>query len=243
MKKTLLAVIVASVMAVALFGCSSGGSTSSSSSSSAAENNNVAEVADSAEPQDLIISDSGYVLKNGYVMYAVEIENPNTNWGAQYANISITATSKSGDIRFSDDWTVGPITPGTKTYWATQAGDGDTKKDDTVEFDVSVSDYNWSEGEATIPADLYTFDNVKVAKGEYNMTAKGKITMSENDIDGAARPMLVCILKDEKGKIVTGFNGYMSSDLKPGKTTAFDIDGYFSDVKYKKAEMYANPWM
>ncbi len=98
-----------------------------------------------------------------------------------------------------------------------------------------------------MPSDLYTFDNVTVAPGQFNgLTAKGEITLNEDfsygTTDGKS-PMLVCILKDANCAIVTGFSGYMNSDLTVCSPSVFDIDSMFDVVDYAKAEMYANMWM
>lgn len=241
MKKGILIFIAVFVLVLGLCGCSSSSSSSSETSSSdpeAKESNN--------EPQDLILKDYGYIINNGYVMYAVEIENPNTDWGADYANIVVTGKHKDGTIAFSDDWTIGNIMPGSDTYWASQAGDGDTVKSDDISIELTVDENNWQKTDEIIPENLYTFDNVTVKKDTFDyLTAKGEITLTQDFAIGstdAFGPMYVCILKDDKGKIITGFNGYANSDLKVGKATVFDISSSFN-VKYKKAEMHANMWM
>lgn len=198
------------------------------------------------EPQDLIVADYNYVLSYGYVEYAVEIENPNTDYAAQYANIKITSRHEDGTIGFSEDWVVSTLAPGSTTYWAGQAGNGDTVETDTIEITVSVNEDNWTKPVKAMPENLYTFDNVSVVPdGLGYLTATGEITLNEDyseDYWEANRPMLVCILKDAEGKIVAGFNGYQYEELKVGSPSIFDISSMFDAVDFATAEMHANLW-
>lgn len=243
MVKRLLGLMLVVVFAFGLFGCSN----SSSSTSESRENNNSTEQTNSHEPQDLILVDSNYVLHQGYVEFALEIQNPNESYAADFVTVTVTSKHADGSIGFSDEWVVSNILPGTTSYWANQAGDGDTVESDTVEISLSVNDYNWNKTEQTMPADLYTFDNVTVTSGQFgDLSAKGEITLNEDfnvgTTDGES-PMLVCILKDADGAIVGGFSGYMSSDLTVGTPSVFDIDSIFDAIDYSAAEMYANMWM
>lgn len=225
-----------------LFGCSS----SSNNNSEPRENNNSIKSTQSNEPQDLVLSDSNYVLSHGYVEYALEIQNPNEDYAADFVTVTVTSKHADGSIGFSDEWVVSNILPGSTSYWASQAGDGDTVESDTVEITLSVSERNWNKTDQTMPADLYTFDNVTVAPGQFgDLTAKGEVTLNEDfsfGIDDGKSPMLVCILKDANGSIVAGFSGYMNSDLAVGTPSVFDIDSMFDAVDYATAEMYANMW-
>lgn len=243
MLKRACGLLIASVLVMGLVGCSS----ASNNNSEPRENNNSIESTQSNEPQDLVLSDSNYVLSHGYVEYALEIQNPNENYAADFVTVTVTSKHADGTIGFSDEWVVSNILPGSTSYWASQAGDGDTIESDTVEISLSVSDHNWNKTDQIMPAVLYTFDNVTVAPAQYSgLTAKGEITLNEDfsfgTTDGES-PMLVCILKDANGAIVTGFSGYMYSDLTVGTPAVFDIDSYFDGVEYAAAEMYANMWM
>lgn len=236
--------LVVSLMAVCLAGtlmimCGCSGSNSSGSSNSATK-------ASANEPQDLILVDSNYVLSNGYVEYALEIENPNTNYSPDFVTIIVTGKHADGSIAFNDEWVISAILPGSTTYWASQAGDGDTVESDVIEIKLSVKDSDWEKTEQSAPADLYTFDNVTVTSSQFGgLSAKGEITLND-DIDAgfndAKTPMIVCILKDADGKIVAGFDGFMYSNLSVGTPSVFDIDSMFDKVEYASAEMYANPW-
>ena len=244
--KRLAVVLFAALFAFAAIGCS-GGSQAQSASASGSSAQNSAQAASAAQPKDLVLKDTGYVIDNGYVMYTVAIENPNDDYMADFANITITGKTADGKISFSDEWVVGGIMPGTTTYWASQAGKGGSVEGDVVEFDVSVNSNNWKRSEATIPADLYKFDNVTVSPKEYGgYQATGEITLTDASVKAGmqdvTKPMLVCVLKNANGGIVGGFSGYLSKELSEGKATVFDISSYYDLPEFATAEMYANPW-
>ena len=120
---------MAGVLALGLVGCSG----NSDATSEPKDNNNSAEQAQSNEPQDLILADSNYVLSNGYVEYALEIQNPNDDYVADFVTVTVTSKHADGSIGFSDEWVVSNILPGSTSYWASPAGDGDTLESDNVE--------------------------------------------------------------------------------------------------------------
>ena len=199
-----------------------------------------------AEPQNLELTDSNYVVSNGYVYFAVEISNPNDGFAADFATITVTSKHEDGTIGFSDEWVVGNLLPGSNTYWASQAGDGETVETDNVEISISVNKNNWSKSDQTLPSNLYSFESTTVASDKYGrLEAKGEITLNEDfsfGMHSSDTPMIVCILKDQNGKIVTGFNGFLNSELTVGAPTVFDIDAYFDEVEYASFEMYGNMW-
>lgn len=245
MVKRVLGLMMAGVLTIGLFGCSNNPN-NPNSTSEPKEITNSAEQAESNEPQELVLADSNYVLSHGYVEYALEIQNPNEDYAADFVTVTVTSKHADGSIGFSDEWVVSNILPGSTSYWASQAGDGDTVESDTIEISLSVNERNWNKTDQTIPNDLYTFDNVTVAPGQVNgLSAKGEVTLNDDFNIGTAdgkSPMLVCILKDANGSIVAGFSGYMNSDLVVGSPSVFDIDSLFDAVDYATAEMYANIW-
>ena len=133
MVKRVLGLMMAGALVFGLFGCSG----SSNATSESKENNNSTEQAQNSEPQDLILTDSNYVLSHGYVEYALGIQNPNENYAADFVTITVTSKHADGSIGFSDEWVVSNILPGGTSYWASQAGDGDTVESDTVEISLS----------------------------------------------------------------------------------------------------------
>lgn len=246
--KKLVAVVMGCMLAATLAGCGGGPSNETPSASNSESSSQSTQAA--SEPENLAIIDSGYVIsQSGYVHYAVEIQNPNPSYAAQFANIVVTGKHADGTIAFSDEWTVADIMPSSTTYWATQAGNGSVQASDTVEFSVTVNKRNWIASDQTIPADLYTFSSVSAVPDRYmGMSATGEITLTQDvEIDSlkesSDEPIVVCVLKDANGSIVTGFSGYLNSELNVGTPTAFEIRNHFDVPEYATLEMHANPWM
>lgn len=245
MKKGVVLVMTV-LLAVGLFGCSAlatqGTSPSNEGSSSTTQTA-------SGTPHDLVITDSNYTISSsGYVHYVVEITNPNDGFLSEYATIEVVGKHPDGTIAFSDDWVISGLTPGSTTYWANQAGGGDAIPEDTIEISLSVNDRNWTASKQTVPANLYTFDNLSAKPQSFGsgITVTGEITLTEDltleSGHSLTGPMLVCVLRDSAGKITAGFEGFMFKDLTTGKPTAFEISSTFDVGDYATAEMHANPW-
>lgn len=172
----------------------------------------------------------------------LEIQNTNTDYKALFAHVNIVGKTTDGSIRFSDDWTIGDIEPGTTTFWASQAGNGDSLETDTVEITVSVDDSDWIKSDG-VPENLYTITNTTVNTNPYGMiTATGEITLNEEG-DTYRMPMIVVVLKDADGKLVGGFDGFIDSDLTVGTQSTFEVNDFAMHADYASYEVYANPWM
>ena len=192
--------------------------------------------------QPLTVVDSNYSLSSGYVKYVLEIQTTNTDYKALFAHVNIVGKTTDGSIRFSDDWTIGDIEPGTTTFWASQAGNGDSLETDTVEITVSVDDSDWIKSDG-VPENLYTITNTTVNTNPYGMiTATGEITLNEEG-DTYRMPMIVVVLKDADGKLVGGFDGFIDSDLTVGTQSTFEVNNFAMHADYASYEVYANPWM
>jgi len=253
MKKQILCCMVIAAMSItALIGCGSGDSSSTNKTEETTVGTETVEETTKEEvksgPVDLEIADSVYSIDNGYIHYAVCIENPNPDYRPSFAHIQVTGKTADDTIRFHDDWTISGMGPESTTYWVNQAGNGEVAEDDKIEISVTVNKSDWESSKQIIPEDLYTFDSVSVSEGDMGwLRATGEITLTDDSYDlgynGPYKPMVVCILKDESGKLVGGFNGYIDSDLTVGEKSVFEISSYFKIGEYATAEVYANPWL
>ena len=246
--KRLSVLLVGLCLAVTCVGCAGGQSDNNASNTGTAQNSGTAQntKSNSDKPQDLTVVDSGYILSNGYIMYALAIQNPNDNYLAQFAHVNVVSKDASGTILSSDDWTLGGICPSTTTYWASQAGNGSVTEGTQVEITVSVDSSDWKESDVKLPAELYTFSGTSVTPSNFGyLQGTGQVTLNEEaeiPMKDAAKPAIECILKDANGKIVTGFSTYMMSELSVGTPKAFELNSTFKDVQYATYEFYANPW-
>ena len=202
--------------------------------------------AQAGEAKPLELVDSAYVVSNGYVHYVLAVANPNEGLAPRSAKVSIVGRAADGSISFSNDWVVGTTLPGSTTYWASQAGNGSASESDTVEIKVSVDDDDWYK--TSLGGELYQIGNVSVGEAQFGgVRVTGEITLLQDAELGFGNttrsPMLVCVLKDANGKLVAGFDSFVTGDLKVGEPTAFEMSSYFDAVQYASAEVYANPWM
>lgn len=223
-----------------LAGCSSQSEPAQEDAEEPAEQ---AEAPAAQETEQLVIKESGYTVNNGYVHYAVAIENQSTTSEPDFAHILITGTDDEGDVVFSDDWTISHLPCSTVTYWANQAGNGKVKKDTKVEFEVTADTDAWQESNLT-QADTYTFSKPKFQKDNYGNggSVTGTIELAkEPPADEYLSPMLVVVFRDAKGKILTGDETFVDHDLKMGKKTAYEVTCYHVP-KYETIEVHANPW-
>ena len=244
--KKIFVLVAAALLALGLVGCS-GGSNASSSTNGTASATQVAKT--TSAPQPLELSEACYVTDNGYVYYTVAVQNPNTDYMADFATITVTGKDADGKVAFNDDWVIGTIMPGTTTYWANQAGHGDVSDDLTIDLSVSVSKSNWKTPKAQMPADLYTFENTSLETEQFgHLRAAGEVTIADDSLElgynGVTQPMIVCVLRDADGNLVDGFNGYLTGkELVTGQPTAFEISSYHNGPDYETYELHANPWM
>ena len=198
-----------------------------------------------ADVKDLVIEDSGYVLSHGYVEFALAVTNPNEGVAPRFTNVSIVGRKEDGSIRFSDDWVIGSTAPGETTYWASQAGSGDVEESDTIEITVKVNEGDWFATKQS--GDCYAIENLSTDVGDFgDFKTTGEITLKEDvkldTFNDVKTPMIVCILKDADGKIISGYSTFISSELTVGTPQAFEATSMFDQVDYATVEAYANPW-
>lgn len=244
--KRVAAIIFTGLLTLCLFGCTTK-TTDNTITNQVTSTTTTSVEKQNDEPQEIILADSNYIISDGYVDYIVELQNPNDDYAADFATITVTSRRTDGTIGFSDEWVVSNLMPGSDTYWTNRVGDGDTIETDTIEITVSVNDYNWIETTQTLPVNLYTFDNVSTKTDSFGyLTATGEITLNEDFEVGttdANEPMIVCVLRDADGNLLAGFNGYIYTELNVGTPKAFDISSLSEMGDYATAEMYANIWL
>ncbi len=237
------AIVVVFGISSALIGCSdSVGSNQSGANDAQAEDQEA-----TSGPEDLIIEDSGYIISNGFVDYGIEITNPNEAEAAQFANITVSCTKPDGTEAYNNDIVVTNIMPGSTTYWAGVVGDGQTTEEDEISIQVSVSEGCWVQTDVKRPEELYAFENVEVLADENDqLQVSGDITLFE-DFEvfntPSTTPLIICILKDADGNIITGIEGYIGQTLTVDELTPFSFGSDFSKVDYATYEIYANPWL
>ena len=198
-----------------------------------------------SDVKDLVLKDSSYVIQDGYVQYAMAIDNPNEEFAPHSVSVTVSGKAEDGTVSFSDDWMIGGLLPGSTTYWSGQAGSGNVAESDNVEIKISVDDDDWYKTAQKL--DFYQIDNVSTTTDSLGyIVVTGEITLKDavELVDGhnAEKPMLVCVFKDAEGKLIAGSSTFTHSDLKVGEPSTFEVDSRFKDLDYATVEVYANPW-
>ena len=239
MKRLLLVLAMATVVAFGIAGCGQSGKASSGSEASGSASASAA--AQSSDPQPLVIEESGYtVTDQGYVMYGFKLTNPNENFGAQFPKVQITGKSADGKVVFSDEQVLGSIYPGETITYGSQAGNGNAP--DTVEFTAKVDNRNWKQTDAKREG-LYTLENLSDNGSNYGIESyTGEITLNKED-KAATKPAITLILRDESRAIVYGYTTYQTSELSVGEKTPFEIRAYGIPDTARYFEISATPWM
>lgn len=162
--------------------------------------------------QSLKISESGWhVDSNGYVDYALTIQNTSEDLIVEYPEVIITGRAADGSVVFSKSQVMGVVYPGYDLTFACMTGDGTAPA--TVEFALGKpQDYQVSVG--TGHPTEYKVHDLSVRKdGAGKLTVSGEIekTVEGDEWLDSQGVWLSVILRDDQGQIVYGWNGFVDS--------------------------------
>lgn len=210
--------------------------------------NKTSEGSQSEQPKELILVDSGYALSEGYIRFALKVDNPNNDFMARTAKVTINRSKKDGELIDSSNWTITNIMPESTSYWASITGDGNVEDDEVIKISLSVDPFSWEKSDIELPPNLYTIADVSYAfDRQFNkVVAKGEVTLNESFSTSTASariPLFVCIVKDANGKIITGFSERATEKLTVDVPTSFEVSNYFCPLEFEEGhiEIYANP--
>lgn len=192
------------------------------------------------ERKDLEIVKSGYSLTDDdfpYMMYGIELYNPNTSYAVEYPTVKITAYDKDGNVLATSDQTFNTIAPGETIYWGAQA-DCAEQIPDKVTFEVTnlEEDYIKSKEQSASKDLEITQKNLK--KNEYDTRFTGKVK-NNGSKDFSQINISIILYKD--GNIVFGSNGYVDN-LAVDKELPFEVYHYGDIPEYDTYEIYAMDW-
>lgn len=176
--------------------------------------------------QSLKISESGWhVDSNGYVDYALTIQNTSEDLIVEYPEVIITGRAADGSVVFSKSQVMGVVYPGYDLTFACMTGDGTAPA--TVEFALGKpQDYQVSVG--TGHPTEYKVHDLSVRKdGAGKLTVSGEIekTVEGDEWLDSQGVWLSVILRDDQGQIVYGWNGFVDSPGL-GEQMPFSIEVY-----------------
>lgn len=192
------------------------------------------------ERQDLEIVKSGYSLSSEdmpYIMYGIELKNPNTSYSVEFPNVKITAYGKDGNVLATSDQTFNTIAPGETIYWGSQA-DCAEQVPDKVTFEVTNLEEDYLETEDPSSSKDLEITQKNVNSDEFSTNFTGKV--KNNGLEDISSVNISVILyKDDQ--IVFGTGGYVDN-LAAGKELPFEVSEYSDIPEYDTYEVYALNW-
>lgn len=176
--------------------------------------------------QSLKISESGWhVDSNGYVDYALTIQNTSEDLIVEYPEVIITGRAADGSVVFSKSQVMGVVYPGYDLTFACMTGDGTAPA--TVEFALSKpQDYQVSVGTGR-PTEYKVLDLSARKDGSGKLTVSGEVekTVEGDEWLDSQSVWLSVILRDDQGRIVYGWNGFVENPGL-GEQMPFSIEVY-----------------
>lgn len=176
--------------------------------------------------QSLKISESGWhVDSNGYVDYALTIQNTSEDLIVEYPEVIITGRAADGSVVFSKSQVMGVVYPGYDLTFACMTGDGTAPA--MVEFALGKpQDYQVSVGTGH-PTEYKVLDQTARKGGAGKLAVSGEIekTVEGDEWLDSQGVWLSVILRDDQGQIVYGWNGFVDSPGL-GEQMPFSIEVY-----------------
>lgn len=176
--------------------------------------------------KSLKISESGWhVDSNGYVDYALTIQNTSEDLIVEYPEVIITGRAADGSVVFSKSQVMSVVYPGYDLTFACMTGNGTAPA--TVEFSLNKpQDYQVSVGTGR-PTEYKVRDLAvrKGADGELTVSGEVEKTFEGDEWLDSQSVWLSVILRDGQGQIVYGWCDFVDSSGL-GEQMPFSIEVY-----------------
>lgn len=192
----------------------------------------------------LEIVESGWSAgTNGYVHYAVGVQNTSKDTAYELVTIKVTGYDKDDNLIFSDDCGVMISLPNQTSYYAGQAGGGGTAPA-RVDFTLQRNSTT-STAQMTEPLEMKV-TSLSASKGTLGTDFVGTYSVTGSESALASVPSfmnstaITLVLRDEDGNIVYGTNSY-DYNLTLGEGKTFQINASNLPA-YATAEAYVQPW-
>ena len=229
MKKKIIAIMLASMLAVFATACRESGDNSFADDTQKTTGNAVSSDAKEETPDttDIVLVESGYSINdngmgNVYVYYGATINNPNTDKAASFPTITVTAKGEDGSIIATEDQTLFYIAPEDTVSFGSLI-DCNGKVPTTVEITPSCNDFVPGDSDGVIKSSDFVISNTSEISGEYGDTSyTGEI---ENIGDNEADMVAVTVILKNNGQIVYGDTTYVDG-LTAGLKKPFEISEY-----------------
>jgi hypothetical protein len=207
---------------------------STPSSEESKETTSPKTVSDEFKP--LEIKDSGYIVSNGYLFYAVIMHNPNEKFAVEFPTYRITARDDSDQVIGTEDQVLSFIYPQQDFAFGSLGFQLDQQPTKVDFMALEPRDYNITAVEMLehpifIPLEV-------VGANKRGDSILGEISNPNSyDIDSA---VVTAIFRDANGKIIGGESTFIDK-LPAGGKTPFELRAYSTWITDNYA-VYANIW-
>lgn len=194
------------------------------------------------KPQKIVLLDSGWCsYKSGdwaHVPYAVQIENPNTDYAVEYPTITITAKDSEGKILSTDDMTLNSIAANDIIFYGNEIFYEGSEPAE-VEISVSNNERNFAkqDGEKYVMQNDFVISNVSENNGTFKSYTGEISNNSEVDFDTVA----IIVIYKREDRIIGGEAQYVD-DLMGKSTKPFELSSDSDEFEYDSYEIYAIQW-
>lgn len=193
-----------------------------------------ADAAAAQTAQPLVIAESGWWAKDGYVHYGLTVRNPNTSVAATGIMVRATLFDGSGTALGSYDSMLALVGAGETVGFAGEAGDGLVPA--RVEFALIPESITWKDGEtASMPFLIESYTEQDKLYFRYEIT--GSISNVTDAYESTAN--LYVLLRGDAGEILAGYTG-AAYRIKAQRTKDFLITLH-SAPDHASTEVYVQP--
>jgi hypothetical protein len=201
----------------------------------------VSDIFNNEKPLPLELIESGYIIVEGpFVEYGFILRNPNENYVAMFPTIRITMRNSNGEVIGTMDQVLNRIMPGETVGWGGQ-GNPNGINPSQVSFEVIDPGNNWTPKDQVDPKDYKPFTtlSLNVNTNDFYTAFTGEI---ENQNNFTFQMVAISIiLRNESGKIVVGYTGFIQGISAFGKAP-FEVTSLGKVPAYTSFEAYVQQW-
>ena len=180
----------------------------------------------------LEITQSGWLVEDGYLFYYVVLHNNDDKNGVLYPSYYINARNSEGTLIGTEEQTLSVIYPGEDVYYGFQAFEV-TEEPATVEFEVvKPDDYNIKK----VTSEVKPLEIVSAVASGDNVVGEIK-NDNDEDISGAA---VVVVFKDADGNYTAADTTF--TDTVPAHGTAPFSLYVYKDYQTDSFDVFAYQW-
>lgn len=197
----------------------------------------------SHEQKELVLIDSGWstLKESNYteLLYAVQIENPNSDYAIEFPKIIITAKDAEGKILKNEEQVLNSIAAGDIiTYGNSILYEGEIASSVEISVSNGKNDYIKQDDNSYVKSSAFSIDNISENKSKFSTKYTGEITNNSNtDFDMVA----ISVIYRLEGKLVGGSVGYVDN-IGADETIPFEISGASYMENYDSFELHAIQW-